>query len=169
MFTEALSVLAINSRDVSLQKYQEVIAKQPIYKIEKSKNKYFKVSEKLKCDTDDFLTTFLESQKKNLPLEQEIFINNFDRWAVEQSDDLFFLITTKLNIKKELNIQYIRAKKRFKGYPSLSSKIDELMLLNNEEIKFVTQYLPRAKEADKASKFMNSFISNNQEVLESLA
>ncbi|CAA6817761.1 MAG: Unknown protein [uncultured Sulfurovum sp.] len=169
MLTEALSALAINSSDVSLEDYQKIIAKQPIYKIEKSKNKYVKVSEKLKNETNDFLVTFLESQRKNIPLAQEVFINNFDRWEVEDSDNLFFAINELLNIKKEFDKEYIRGKRHFKGYPSLSSKLDELIELNNGAIKFINEYLPRAKEADAASKFMNTFISNNQEVLEALA
>ena len=52
---------------------------------------------------------------------------------------------------------------------SLSSKVDELIQLHNEMIDFTIQYLQRAKEIDEASKFMNTFISNNQEVLEALA
>jgi len=168
MFIEVLSALAITNNRVSFQEYQNVIAKQPIYKIENN-NRYIKVAEKLKNDTNDFLVSFLESQKKSIPLEQDIFRNNFDRWEVEDSEVLFFGINEALNIKKELNKEYLRAKRYFKAYPSLSSKVDELILLNNDAIKFITQYLPRAKEADEASKFMNNFISNNQEVLDALA
>ena len=169
MFTEFLSVLAISSTNIPVQKYQEIIANQPIYKIEKSKDKYVNISESLKTETNSSLYTLIKVYKKFIPLHKEVFINNFDNWELEEGDTILSLVKQTIDGNNKLNKQYIQLKKLVRGYPSLTSKIDELISLNNDMSEFTNQYLARAKEADEASKFINSFISNNQEVLKALA
>lgn len=169
MFAEALSALTINSTNVSLQEYQKVIANQPTYKIEKSKDTYLHLSENDKTEISNDLLVLINLNKKFVPIHEQAFINNFDRWEIEEGNTILSLINQTIDGKKKLNKKYIQLKKLVKGYPSLTSKIDALISLNNNMIKFTNQYLTRAKEADEASKFINNFISNNQEVLKALA
>jgi len=49
MFIDALSALAIDSRDVSLQEYQKVITKQSTYKIEKIKDDFLNLSSEIRA------------------------------------------------------------------------------------------------------------------------
>ena len=169
MFAEALTALAINNTDIPLQKYQEIIANQPTYKIEKSKDTYINLSKSLKSEINNFFLALIEFNSKFIPLHKEVFINNFDTWEIEEGSNILSLLNQTINTKKKLNVKYIRLKRLVKGHTSLTSKIDELISLNNDIIKFTNQYLTRAKEADEASKFINNFIANNQEVLKALA
>jgi len=169
MFAEVLSALAINNTDIPLQKYQEIIASQPTYKIEKSKDKYINLSENLKIEINKAFLILIELNTKFVPLHKEVFINNFDRWEIEEGDNILSLVNQTINRKKRLNEKYVKLQKLLKGHPSLTSKIEKLIKLNNDIIKFSRPYFTRAKEADEASKFINNFIANNQEVLKALA
>ena len=169
MFAEALSALTINSTNVSLQEYQKVIANQPTYKIEKSKDTYLHLSENDKTEISNDLLILINVYKEFIPINEQAFINNFNNWEINESSNILFLVNSLINESRNLNKEYLKFKKIVKGYSSLSSKLDKLIDLNNNIIKFTNQYLTRAKEADEASKFINSFISNNQEVLKALA
>lgn len=169
MFIEALSALAIDSRDVSLQEYQKVITKQSTYKIEKIKDDFLNLSSEIRAKMSNDLSILIDEYKKFVPINEETFINNFDKWEIVESTNILLLVNTLLDESRKLNKEYLTLKKLTKRYTSISSKFDELISLNNDIINFTNQYLPRAKEADEASKFMNNFISNNQEVLEALA
>jgi hypothetical protein len=169
MFAEALSALAINSTDIPLQKYQEIIAKQPTYKIEKSKDTYINLSKNLKMEINNFFLALIDFNAKFIPLHKEVFINNFDKWEIEEGQSTLSLVNQTINTKKKLNVKYIRLRRLVRGHTSLTTKIDELISFNEDIIKFTNHYLIRAKEADEASKFINDFISDNQEVLKALA
>ena len=166
MFTSMLSALAINSSDIPLKEYQEIIKNQPTYKIENNRDEYINLSMNNKINT---LLNFINFKKKILVIHKKVFINNFDRWEIEEAENILYSVNYIINENKKLNKKYLKLKKLIKGHPSLTSKIDELIQLNNDIIEFSSQYLTRAKEADEASKFINDFISNNQEVLNALA
>jgi len=166
---ETLTALTIDSTDISLKQYQEIIANQPTYKIEKSKDTYINLSLDMKIEIQNDLLILIGEYKRFLPIHKQAFINNFDKWEIEESNNILSLIKTINNEGKKLNKEFYQLKRLIKRYSSLTSKIEELIKLNNDIINFTNQYLTRAKEADEASKFINNFVSNNQEVLKALA
>ena len=169
MFVEALIALTIDSKDISLQKYQKIISNQPTYKIEKNKDTYINLSLNTIVKLQNNLSNLIDVSKKFIPIHKQAFENNFDRWEIEESSYILPFIK-KINYDtKKLTKEYLQLKKLIKRYSSLTTKLDELINLNNDIINFTNQYLTRAEEVDGASKFINNFISNNQEVLKELA
>lgn len=169
MFTSMLSALAINSSDIPLKEYQEIIKNQPTYKIKNNRDEYINLSINNKIKINSTLSNLIDFYRELSSINKKIFINNFDRWEIEEAENILYSINYTINENKKLNKKYLKLKKLIKGHPSLTSKIDELIQLNNDIIEFSSQYLTRAKEADEASKFINDFISDNQEVLNALA
>lgn len=84
---------------------------------------------------------------------EKIFRENFDRWEIEEAGNLYLSLNT-------LSLLWEKKAK------SMNKEISKIY----QEIADITKlYLQRAKEADKASKFMDTFLVKNQEVLEVLA
>jgi len=169
MLTSALSAFFINSENISVNEYKNVIANQPKYKIEKNIYNNLILSEKDKKQINNDLSSLIEFKQKYISIHRKVFINNFDKWVIEESDSILSLVNFIINTSKVINREYTKLKKPFKNYPSITSKLDELINLNNEIIDFTKNYLARANKADEAYKFINNFIPMNQEVLKALA
>ena len=107
MFTQALTALAIDSTDISLTKYQEIVAKQPTYKIEKSKDTYLNLSPSMKTEMSNELSDMINGEQEFISIHKKIFVNNFDKWEIEESKELLSLIKNTINGNNEINKQYL--------------------------------------------------------------
>lgn len=170
MLIEALSTLVLNNNDISLNQYKQLIPQQSISKIERiKKNASYSLSQEAKNKINNHLLKLIDKYHNFIPLHKKSFLHNFDRWETEESKELLVLLNSVITGENKFIEALLKMKKHSKKYPSIIQKLDILISLNNDFLSFTKQYLQRAKEADQASKFMDSFITNNQEVLKALA
>ena len=76
-----------------------------------------------------------------------------------------------LEIKEnsEMSILWGKEAKFYKNYPSIANKNRQISHIHKEIVDFTKQYYQRAKEADEVSKFMDTFLVKNKEVLNTIA
>ena len=169
MLVEALSVLMMNTSNVSLDEYKYIAENQPKSKIEKNTKYDFFLTIKEKDNLNNISHEFIETISLFRDYKEEVFKNNFERWEIEEASNLLSLLKYTISENSKMAILWTKEIKHYKKYPSIAEKAKQISQIHKEIADFNKQYLQRAKEADEASKFMDTFLVENQEVLEALA
>ncbi len=169
MLVEALSVLMMNTSNVSLDEYKYIAENQPKSKIEKNKNYDFSLTAKEKEYINNICQNIIEKVSLFRDYNEEVLKNNFERWEIEEASNLLSLIKYIIIENIEIITFLEKEVKLYKKYTSITNKLKQISQITKEIADFNKQYLQRAKEADEASKFMDTFLLENQEVLEALA
>lgn len=150
MLVEALSALMMNTFHVSLDGYRSI-----------ANNIQYDFT--LNCqDTLEIVSLFRDYKK-------EVFKNNFERWEIEEASDLFSFVEYTLTENSKIILSLEEEMKYYKKYDSITNTLNEIIKIQKEIDYFTKGYLQRAKEADEASRFMDTFLVKNKEVLEALA
>lgn len=169
MLAEVLSALMINRSNVSLDEYRTVLENQPKSKIEQNKNYDFFLTSQEKEHLNSISQELIETMSLFRDYNEEVFKSNFERWEIKEASNLLSLVKDIIDEHSEISSLWEKEAKYYKKYPSIADKNRQISQIHKEIVDFTREYLKRAKEADEASKFMDRFVVDNQEVLDALA
>jgi len=165
----ALTTLNMNIQNATFHDYSTAIKNMQSEKSTLfSKNDGLHLPKEKKAELQELANETLLTWKELERFNKVMLQNNFDRWIVEESEDLGNLID-KIVSDMQLSIRFFtKTAKQFSSYPSISKKLEEVVAISKNIYNFTRPFQERTNKVKEALAFANEFIPKNEEALEIL-
>lgn len=165
----ALTALNMNISDATISDYNDAtnaIKTEEIKALAKPKSIYLSPEKKAEIQklAQETLETWILFEQAN----KNLLLNHFDDWIVTESDKLCTIVDNVIEEFKFSIHFFSKISKQYKNYPSISRKVDEVIVISNSVFRFTVPYKKRTDAAKDTLKFLKDFIPKNEEVLRAL-